>query len=267
MSVAKSHASHGGAADSHAHHGGHEHHWETSLAPLALVVGVVCLLPAAFISYFVYEDLKLASIFMGFGTPIVLFAVSKWVNEGMTQPSIAPGLAAVGLPLFIVSEIFIFLAMFAAYWMFRLFAVSWPPAGSPEMPTGMPLLMTALLVTSSVTAHVAEEKEAHGDVSGLRTWLMLTILLGLAFLSCTAYEYTHLIGHGFVPGVSVFSTAFFGITGFHASHVMVGLFAFLFVLIPAFRGRTNKTFLQCVSVYWHFVDVVWFFVVSQIYFW
>ena len=254
-------------AGTHAHHGGHEHHWETSIAPLLIVAGVLFLVPLTFASYFVYSDLKLTVVFAGIGTPLLLFGVSKWVAEGLAHKNLVEGVAAVGLPLFIVSEVFIFLSLFASYWMLRLFADSWPPAGTPDIAYDLPLLMTVLLVTSSVTIHIGEEKLEHGDLGGFRTWLMITILLGIAFLGCTTYEYSHLIGHGFVPMTNSFSSAFFAITGFHASHVLVGVAAFVFVLVPALVGKTNKTFVQCVSVYWHFVDAIWFFVVSQIYFW
>jgi cytochrome c oxidase subunit 3 len=254
-------------AESHAHHGGHAHHWETSVAPMAIVGGVLFLVPSAFMSYFVYHDLKLAAIFAGIGAPLLLFGISKWVAEGLAHKNLVEGAAATGLPIFIISEICIFLSLFASYWMLRLFADTWPPAGTPEMAYDLPLLMTVLLVSSSVTIHVAEEKLAHGDLGGFRAWLVLTILLGSVFLGCTIYEYNHLLSHGFNPSTNAFSTAFFSITGFHASHVLVGLGAFLFVLIPALAGKTNKTFVLCTSVYWHFVDVVWFFVVSQIYFW
>lgn len=96
---------------------------------------------------------------------------------------------------------------------------------------------------------------------------MISIVLGSVFLGMTIYEWQHLVALDFIPSTNAYSTAFYTITGFHASHVFVGLGAFIAVLIPALGGRTNKTFVNCVSVYWHFVDVVWFFVASQIYFW
>ncbi|MEI6559843.1 MAG: heme-copper oxidase subunit III [Rhodospirillaceae bacterium] len=255
------------AAESHAHHGGHAHHWETSVAPMAIMFGVLFLVPLTFISFLCYGNINMAIACAGIGTPILIFGISRWVAEGIATPNLVVGAAGTGLPLFIVSEICIFLSLFASYWMLRLFADSWPPAGTPEMPVDLPLLMTVLLVTSSFTIHKGEELLEHGDLPGFRKWLLITIVLGTAFLSCTIYEYSHLIGHGFVPGTNIFSTAFFSLTGFHASHVLVGIGAFVFVLIPALSGKTNKTLVNCVSVYWHFVDIVWFFVVSQIYFW
>ena len=245
----------------------HEHHWEVSAAPLITVAGIFFMVPMAFSAHFVYENSLMSAVFAGIGVPMLLVGVAKWVHEGLTEKPLIADVASVGLPLFIVSEIFIFLALFATYWTMRLMAPEWPPEGTPDMPYILPLIMTVLLVSSSVSIHVAEEKLEKNDLGGFRAWLVYTLILGTAFLGCTVYEYNHLIHIDFVPSTNAFSTAFFTITGFHASHVFLGLAAFVAVLLPAMKGRTNKTFVQCVSVYWHFVDVVWFFVVSQIYFW
>jgi len=235
---------------------------------MLIVIGVVLAVPATFMGYFVYENLLATAIFAGLGTPILLYGVSKWIAEGMAYKNLIEGAATTGLPLFIVSEVMIFMSLFAAYWMMRLFADVWPPVGTPEMPVVMPLIMTGLLLSSSYTIHLAEEQlKHHNSISGFRTWVIATIVLGSAFLGCTIFEYSHLIAHGFNPTTNAFSTAFFSITGFHASHVLVGILAFFALLIPALVGKANKTFAICVSVYWHFVDIIWFFVVSQIYFW
>lgn len=245
----------------------HAHHWEWSYAPFAAVLGIFLLLPLGFSAFFVYHSTLLAAVFAGLGAPILLWGIAKWVHEGLTHKPLVSGLATSAMPIFIVSEIFIFLSLFATYWAMRLLADSWPPEGTPVMPVALPLIMTALLVGSSVTAHIAEEKLEHNDLGAFRTWLWYTLILGTAFLGCTIYEYNHLIHIGFIPSTNAFSTAFFSITGFHASHVLVGLGAFVAVLLPALGGKTNVTFMKSVSIYWHFVDIVWFFVVSQIYFW
>ena len=245
----------------------HEHHWEWSWAPLLVVAGTFFLLPIAFSLFFAYDNMMGTAVAAGVGTVMLLAGVAMWVDEGLTQTPLLAGVANIGLPIFILSEIFIFLSLFSSYWMMRLGIDSWPPAGTPEIDKVLPLIMTVILVGSSVTCHVAEEKLDHGDLSGFNMWWVITILLGALFLGCTIYEWNHLIHQDFIPSTNAYSTAFYTITGFHASHVLVGLGAFIAVLIPALGGRTNKTFVNCVSVYWHFVDIVWFFVASQIYFW
>ncbi|MBI5179117.1 MAG: heme-copper oxidase subunit III [Nitrospinae bacterium] len=257
-------------SESHAEHP-HFHapsHWEWSTAPTLIVLGIFFSIPLAFAGHFVYHNSLMTSVFAGLGVPVLLWGISQWVSEGINSPeSHHHGLSKVGLPIFIVSEVWIFIGLFSAYWALRLMAAQWPPDGTPHIGTNLPIIMTILLVSSSATIHVAEEKLEEGDVGGMKTWLILTLLLGTVFLGCTLTEYSKLIGEGFVPSTNAYSTAFFSITGFHASHVLVGLVTFLCVLIPALSGKTNKTFLACASVYWHFVDIVWFFVVSQIYFW
>jgi len=245
----------------------HEHHWEWSWAPLLVVAGIFFLLPIAFSTYFVYENMMLTSVFAGLGTVVLLVGCAMWTNEGLTQVPLISGVANIGLPIFILSEVFIFLSLFISYWMLRLGFEVWPPEGTPHIDKMLPLIMTVILVASSVTCHVAEEKLEHGNLSGFNSWWIITIVLGAVFLGCTLYEWSHLISMDFIPSTNAYSTAFYTITGFHASHVLVGLGAFVAVLIPALGGRTNKTFVTCVSVYWHFVDVVWFFVASQVYFW
>ncbi|MBF0158714.1 MAG: heme-copper oxidase subunit III [Magnetococcales bacterium] len=235
---------------------------------MAVVFGVLFLVVFGFSSYFVYKNLAGTIFCAGLGTPLLLVGVAKWVDEGLTHKPLIANVASVALPIFIVSEVFIFLGLFTAYWTMRLSAEVWPPAGTPtDINLILPMIMTVILVASSITFHVAEEKFEHEDLPGFRQWLVITILLGLLFLGCTIYEYNHLLHAGFKPSTNAYSTAFFSITGFHASHVLVGLGVFLAVLLPAFGRKVNKTFTYCAGVYWHFVDIVWFFVVSQIYYW
>ncbi|MBF0153642.1 MAG: heme-copper oxidase subunit III [Magnetococcales bacterium] len=246
----------------------HIHHWEFSWAPMVLTVGIVLAVPLTFTAWFVYNNPTLAAGFAGVGTPLLLIGIAKWVAEGLSQKPLISGVSPSALPIFIISEVFIFLGLFVSYWTMRLPAETWPPAGTPaHMNLTLPLLMTIILVTSSITYHVAEEKLDHGNLGGFRGWLFLSILLGAAFLGCTVYEYGHLMHQGFTPSTNAYSTAFYSITGFHASHVIVGLGIFLTVLIPALFGKTNKYFVFCAGMYWHFVDVVWFFVATQVYYW
>ncbi|MFC1673001.1 heme-copper oxidase subunit III [Pseudomonadota bacterium] len=251
------------STDTHAH----EHHWEWSWAPLLVVAGTFFLVPIAFSTFFVYDQMMATAVFAGVGTVVLLAGIAMWVDEGLTQTPLLAGVANIGLPIFILSEIFIFLSLFSSYWMMRLGFDSWPPEGTPTIDKTLPLIMTVILVSSSITCHVAEEKLEHGNLSGFNMWLVISIVLGSVFLGMTIWEWNHLIHQDFIPSTNAYSTAFYTITGFHASHVLVGLGAFIAVLIPALGGRTNKTFVNCVSVYWHFVDIVWFFVASQIYFW
>lgn len=248
--------------------GAQEHHWEVSWAPMAISFGAMFLLPITFALYFVY-NLPLAAVASaGIGTPLVLAGISKWIHEGATQHSAISNVSPVGVGVFIIGEIMIFLGLFASYWMMRLNSGdAWPPAGTPHIDTRIPLIMTVILVASSMTYHYGEHLLKEGHKRSFMAWLVVSMILGAAFLGCTIYEYEHLIAEGFVPGTNQFSAAFYSLTGFHGSHVFVGIAAFLFILIGSMIGNVHMMLVKVAGIYWHFVDVIWFFVASQVYFW
>lgn len=252
------------AAIAHAAPAGHAH-WETSPWPLVVGVGVLLLLPVSFICYFAYHKPLLAVLSLGVGVPLTVAGVVGWVREGLGHRG--EGLSPSAMPWFILAEALIFLSFFAAYWTTRLKALAWPPAGTVELPVVIPLIMTALLVSSSFTIHVAELRLLAGDSRRFIAWLLFTMGLGTGFLGFSMYEWSELFHEGFNFGTNIFSTAFFSITGFHAAHVLVGVGIFLAILLPALGGRTNQAFVKAGSLYWHFVDIVWLFVVTQVYFW
>ncbi|MCP4780200.1 MAG: heme-copper oxidase subunit III [Hyphomicrobium sp.] len=249
----------------------HEHHWEVSWAPMAVAFGVMFLIPLAFSAYFVYQRPLLAIICAGIGTPLVLAGVAKWIHEGATQHSAISNVSPVGIGVFIIGEILIFLGLFASYWTMRISSGAagelWPPAGTPHINLVLPLFMTGLLVASSFTYHYGEHKLNDGRKGWFLVWLLVSIILGAGFLACTAYEYVHLFAEGFVPGTNQYSAAFYSLTGFHGAHVLVGLLAFAAILFGMIVGNVNKMFVKVAGIYWHFVDVIWLFVASQVYYW
>jgi cytochrome c oxidase subunit 3 len=173
------------------------------------------------------------------------------------------------MPLFIVAEALFFAGFLVAYWVLRLTAKSWPPAGTPHLEYVIPVIMTIILIASSVTIHFAErclEKEV-ADKNGFHTWLIVTLILGAVFVALSVYEWSALISAGFGASTNVYSTAFYSITGLHASHVIVGLGLFISILLPSLNGKVSAPLVKSASIYWHFVDIVWLFVVSQVYFW
>jgi len=244
----------------------HALHWETSVWPFLLSIGVLFLAPFAFALYFVYDKPAMALLSLGIGTPLTVLSIAGWIKEGVGQKE-EPGYSLGAMPIFIVAEAFIFVAFFAAYWALRLSAYSWPPPGTPEISKSIPLLMTLILVSSSFTIHFSEKRLERGDRGGFLTWLVITIILGVIFLGLSMNEWSHLMAEGFNFKTNVYSTSFFSITGFHASHVFVGIGMFICILIPALIGKISHSFVKASSMYWHFVDIIWFFVVTQVYFW
>jgi len=254
-----SHQHHGATG----HDGAHAGHWEYSVWPFVISFGIM-FLALAFSLNFVYHNAFAAAISLGLGVPMILAGVAGWTSEAMGH---GEGLSYGAMGWFILAEAMIFVAFFAAYWYLRLRAPSWPPAGSVEMPRVMPLVMTAVLVTSSLTIHWAEHLLHEGNQAGFRNWLFITLALGASFLAMSGIEWSHLIHEGFTASTNTYGTIFFCITGFHGAHVLVGLSIFLAGLPSTLKGNANLGFFRTAGLYWHFVDIIWFFVVSQVYFW
>lgn len=252
-------------------HPHHEHHWETSWAPITVAFGIVFLVPIAFAAYFVYDNTLLAICSVGVGTPLLLAGVSGWIYEGATQKLAISDVSPIGIGVFIIGEILIFVSLFAGYWTMRITAgvegEIWPPKGTPHINLILPLAMTAVLVASSIAYDRAEHELDAGKRDRFNSWLLISIALGITFLGCTVYEYAHLGRAGFVPSTNSYSTAFYSLTGFHAAHVLVGLLTFAAVLIATLCGHVHRNFVKVAGIYWHFVDIAWFFVASQVYYW
>lgn len=256
-------AHHEAAHHDAAHHDAGHAHWDTSVWPAVISFGILAW-ALAFSFQFVYHQHFAALIAFGLGVPLIIGGIAGWVSEAMGH---GEGLSFSAMGWFILAEAMIFVSFFVSYWFTRLNTPAWPPAGTPSLPAGYALIMTAVLVTSSITIHMAEEKMHHNDHGGFMKWLYVTMALGLVFLGMSANEWSHLIHEGFTISTNSFGTTFFSVTGLHGSHVVVGLGIFLAGLLPAMKGNVSVGFWRTASVYWHFVDVIWFFVVSQIYFW
>ena len=257
-------ATHNEAASGGSEHAHEAHaHWDTSIWPVVLSVGIL-LLTLAFMFNFVYHQSFAAVLCLGLGLPMIIGGVVGWTSEAMSG---GEGLSFASMSWFILAEAMIFVSYFVAYWYTRLSSAEWPLPGSIPLPKLIPLVMTAVLVTSSLTIHQAEACLHREDKSGFVKWLLITIALGFTFLGMSAYEWSHLISEGFTIKTNLFGGIFYSITGLHGSHVLVGLGIFLAGLYPAMKGNLSRGFWRTAGLYWHFVDIIWFFVVSQVYFW
>jgi cytochrome c oxidase subunit III len=169
---------------------------------------------------------------------------------------------ALGMVLFISSEVMFFAALFGAYFTIRARASEWPPAGV-EIETLLPAFATAVLIGSSATMHRADNRAAAADPRGVGRWLLVTLGLGALFLLAQAYEYSQL---EFGASDHSFGTLFYTLTGFHALHVFAGLVALGLAWLKNARavGAPHATVLAT-GIYWHFVDVVWVVLFATLY--
>ena len=186
-----------------------------------------------------------------------------------------------GMILFIASEVMFFVAWFWAYFNSSLFPADmhqiareqlfggvWPPKGIETFdPWHLPLLNTLILLTSGTTVTWAHHALLENDRQGLKWGLILTIVLGLAFTSVQAYEYSHAAFH--FSG-NIYGATFFMATGFHGAHVIIGSTFLIVCLVRAYLGHFTSTQhlgFEFAAWYWHFVDVVWLFLFVCIYVW
>jgi heme/copper-type cytochrome/quinol oxidase subunit 3 len=173
-----------------------------------------------------------------------------------------------GMVMFITTEATLFAALIASYFYLRFQSTpQWPLGGikAPELP--LPLVMSAILLSSSAPMAWADHGIRRGRIGRLRLGLALTFLLGATFLGLQGYEYVTKLEE-FTPTTNVYGSLFFAITGFHGMHVMVGLLLILFVQVRAWLGhfdRARHLHVQTTAMYWHFVDAVWVVIMLSLY--
>jgi cytochrome c oxidase subunit 3 len=206
---------------------------------------------------------------------------------------------------FLMSDSFTFGAFLISYGSIRFSLNHWVdhnyvfnkfPFTEANLPLAFVSLMTFILIFSSVTMVLAVHQGHKMNQKGVEKWLTLTILGGLAFLGCQAWEWTHLITHQHqvlvdgvlqhwgttvshnpwgpqvmfngelvaTPGPIAFGGYFFGITGFHGFHVFTGVVINSIMLVQTklgtFQKRGHYEMVEKAGLYWHFVDLVWVFV-------
>nr|YP_008994248.1 cytochrome c oxidase subunit III [Ophiacantha linea]AGQ49782.1 cytochrome c oxidase subunit III [Ophiacantha linea] len=179
----------------------------------------------------------------------------------------------IGFILFIFSEIMFFLSFFWAFFHSALsptpeIGLIWPPTGiNPINPWGVPLLNTAILLSSGASLTWAHHSLRQNDNNEAINSLLITILLGIWFTALQAYEYWEA---SFTVADNVYGNTFFVATGFHGLHVIIGT-TFLIIcflrLINAHFSTNHHVGFECAIWYWHFVDVVWIFLFICIYWW
>ncbi|UPV74843.1 heme-copper oxidase subunit III [Halorussus limi] len=169
--------------------------------------------------------------------------------------------------LFLVTDVATFGAGFAYYFYVRI--GTWPPGELPELLGSLVLVNTALLVVSSFTLHFAHEALGDGKRRRFLALLGVTFALGVVFLGGQIAEYATFVGEEeFTLTSGVFASAFFGLTGLHGLHVALGVVLIGILLWRALRGQYDAerdTSVSTVSLYWHFVDAVWLFLVAVLY--
>jgi len=179
----------------------------------------------------------------------------------------------IGVGLFIVSEVFFFLAIFWAFFHSSIspsveLGTQWPPMGIEAInPFELPLLNTVILLSSGVTVTYAHHSLIHGNRKGALYGTGATILLAILFTGLQGLEYSV---SSFTISDSVYGSCFYFGTGFHGLHVIIGtiFLAVGFWRILAYHFTDHHHLgLESGILYWHFVDVVWLFLYIAVYYW
>ena len=192
------------------------------------------------------------------GTPVLID------TTGSYHP---PQSTLLGFWLYLMSDCFIFGSLFAVYGVLgRNYAAG--PSGAELFELPMVALNTALLLTSSITYGMAMVSMQADNKRGLLTWLAITGLLGACFLGLEIREFSHLIAEGAGPQRSAFLTSFFALVGTHGLHVFFGVIWLVVLMIQLSRYgliEANRRRVFCLSMFWHFLDVVWIGVFTFVY--
>lgn len=177
-----------------------------------------------------------------------------------------PKRGPVGMYGLIAAEAAIFTIFVVAYIFYIGKSVTGP---QPRDVLHVPVFLTICLLSSSVTIHVASRLLKTGRVHSFAFYWLLTIVLGAVFLAGTVREWRHLIhDEGLTIQTSLFGTTYYSLVGLHGFHVTVGLLALTTVLLFTLRGEVGRQHaerIEVISMYWHFVDVVWVVVFVVVY--
>ncbi|WP_119153861.1 cytochrome o ubiquinol oxidase subunit III [Caldimonas tepidiphila] len=172
-----------------------------------------------------------------------------------------------GFWLYLMSDCLIFAVLFAVYAVLgKSYAAG--PSGADLFDLKLIAANTAMLLFSSITYGFAMIAMLKGNKKGVLTWLGVTGLFGLAFLGIEIYEFAHLIEQGAGPQRSAFLSAFFALVGTHGLHVAFGtiwLVTLMFQVQKLGLIKENKRRLVCLSMFWHFLDVIWIGVFTFVY--
>lgn len=176
-----------------------------------------------------------------------------------------------GMWLFIISDSLTFSALLFAYTYGRVSNPEWPTPFHFSPSIIFSSVMTLALLSSSLTMVMAVHNMNHGNRKAAGAWILATMAGGALFVVLHLTEWLNLINNEHVTpahnpwGVPQFGATFFGITGLHMTHVIIGIIYLGIVCQAVFRGKFKAIDVEVSGLYWHFVDLVWMFVFPLVY--
>ncbi|WEK30248.1 MAG: cytochrome o ubiquinol oxidase subunit III [Candidatus Pseudomonas phytovorans] len=176
-------------------------------------------------------------------------------------------MTVLGFWLYLMTDCILFASLFATYAVLSG-SFAGGPSGHDIFQLDFVAVETLFLLLSSITFGFAMLKMFDGKKAGVLGWLAVTFLFGAGFIAMEIYEFHHLISEGFGPQRSGFLSAFFALVGTHGLHVTAGLIWMAIMMYQINKHGitpTAKTRMSCLSLFWHFLDVVWICVFTVVY--
>jgi len=188
--------------------------------------------------------------------------------------------SVLGMWIFIIQEVMFFGGLLMAYFLYRVWYHEAWVGGSTELDILLGGINTVVLIGSSLTMALAVRSAQVGSKKGTVNWLIVTMVLGLVFLVIKFFEYKHKYDLNHIPGanfvfegphapqVQIFISLYFGLTGLHALHMVIGFVLLSVIAWMAHKDRFSPewyTPVEMSGLYWHFVDIVWIFLFPLLY--
>ncbi|AFA41447.1 cytochrome o ubiquinol oxidase subunit III [Wigglesworthia glossinidia endosymbiont of Glossina morsitans morsitans (Yale colony)] len=170
-----------------------------------------------------------------------------------------------GFWVYLMSDCILFATLFATYFVLKN-NIAGGPSGKDIFEINMVFLETIILLSSSITCGIASLSIPNKN--WINFWLFITVLLGIFFVALELQEFYQLIHHNYGPEKSAFLSIFFTLVGTHGIHVVSGILWMIILIMQTYRNGYTiiyKTRLKLLSLFWHFLDVIWIFVFNIVY--
>lgn len=191
----------------------------------------------------------------------------KFMHESLAEQQARADKNLFGFWVFLMTDLITFGALFATFAVLRGNTFG-GPSGHQIFNLPTVLLETFILLTSSFTSGLAMLALQSGKKNAVLGWFSVTFILGAAFLVLELREFSHLIAAGNGPQRSAFLSSYFALVGAHGLHIFVGLLWMVIVMVTVLRTGLNPKInnnLNRLSLFWHFLDIVWIFIFTIVY--